>query len=275
MIHICIPVRDEAETIGILLWKIRKVMAEFGRDYTIRVLDDASTDATPEVLDRYRRVLPLVVERSERRLGYGAAIEQLLQGAVEASRYPKRDVAVTLQADFTESPDDLVTMVKAIEGGADLVVGALDLNRTLLPRSLRLGRWAGRALLGSGPRRLSVSDPLSGFRAYRLVVLRKAFRGTGRPEGSSEGGAASRPLGEALEMAGGGEGAWATNAALLALTAPHARRIDQATYTLRLESRGRPTRFRVLDELKALLPLRKIAWPPAPSASPSPSAEAV
>jgi glycosyltransferase involved in cell wall biosynthesis len=79
VIHICIPVHDEAATIGILLWKIRKVMAEFGRDYEIVVLDDASTDGTAEVLERYRRVLPLRVERSGTRLGYGAATERLLR----------------------------------------------------------------------------------------------------------------------------------------------------------------------------------------------------
>lgn len=269
VIHICIPVHNEAETIGILLWKIRKVMAEFGRDYTIRVLDDASTDATPQVLDRYRRSLPLVVERSNQVLGYGAAVETLLRGAVEASRYPKRDVAVTLQADFTESPDDLVTMVKAVEGGADLVVGQLDLTRTPLPRSLRLGRWAGRALLGNGPRRLSISDPLSGFRAYRLIVLRKAFRDLGGSVVRNEG--ASRP-GDAEAVPGSPpavvarEGAWAANVALLACTAPHARRIDETPYALRLDPRVRPTRFRVVDELKALLPLRKVVWPAANAA---------
>ena len=74
MIYICIPAHDEARTIGVLLWKIRKVMAEFGRDYQIRVLDDASTDGSDSVLARYRGVLPLRVRRSKERLGYSAAL---------------------------------------------------------------------------------------------------------------------------------------------------------------------------------------------------------
>jgi glycosyltransferase involved in cell wall biosynthesis len=255
VIHICIPVHDEASTIGILLWKIRKVMAEFGRDYEITVLDDASTDGTAEVLERYRRVLPLRILASRERLGYGAATERLLRDAIERSKYPKRDVAVTLQGDFTESPEDLVAMVKAIEGGADLVAGQLDRASTELPRSLRFARWVARILLGSGARGAPVSDPLSGFRAYRLVVLRKAFRA------EEEGGTA---LPEAVPPAGG----WASNLALLARTAPHARRIDESPYVLRLDPRSRPTRLLVMEELKALLPLRRVRWPaPSPGAS--------
>ena len=46
MIYITIPVHDEESTVGVLLWKIRNVMGEFGRDYEILVCDDASTDGT-------------------------------------------------------------------------------------------------------------------------------------------------------------------------------------------------------------------------------------
>ncbi len=258
MIHICIPAHDESATIGILLWKIRKVMAEFGRDYEITVLDDASTDGTAEVLDRYRRVLPLRILRSEQRLGCGAATERLLRDASDRSKYPKRDVAVTLQGDFTENPDDLVTMVKAIEGGADLVVGQLDRVATVLPRPLRLGRWFARFLLGRGARGAPVSDPISGFRAYRLVVLRKAFRA------EDEGGEAADD-GVSTVQGGSPTMAWASNVALLARTAPHARRIDEASYVLRLDPRSRPTRFNLVEELKALLPLRRIRWPAPPT----------
>ena len=45
MIYVCIPAHNEASTIGVLLWKIRKVMLEFGREYEVLILDDASTDA--------------------------------------------------------------------------------------------------------------------------------------------------------------------------------------------------------------------------------------
>ncbi len=245
MIFIAIPVHNEEKTIGVLLWKIRKVMAEFGRDYQVLVLDDASTDGTAAVLERYRRVLPLRPMRSEERLGYGPALERLLREVARLTDYPKRDVAVTLQADFTENPQDLVPMVKAIEGGADLVVGSRAGEGDLLPRPVRVSRWLAGVLLGRGLRGAPVSDPLSGFRAYRIVVLKKAFREEDTPV-----------LAPALD------GGWASNLELLSATVPHARRIEESPVHLRLVNRSRMTRFRPVRELRGLLPLRgRLQWP--------------
>ena len=68
MIYVCIPTHNEARTIGVLLWKTRNVLGEFGRDYRLIVHDDGSTDETAEVLQRYRRSLPLTVLRSEEQI---------------------------------------------------------------------------------------------------------------------------------------------------------------------------------------------------------------
>ncbi len=245
MIYISIPAHNEARTLGILLWKIRKVMAEFGRDYEVVVLDDASTDDTSEVLARYERFIPLRVIRTESRIGYPAALERLLRDAEERAPYPKRDVVVTLQADFTEYPDDLVPLVKAVEGGADLVVGSLDTDGKLLPRPVRFSRRLAPFLLGRAFRGAPVSDPLSGFRAYRIIVLRKVFRNA----------AGDEPLRTAT--------GWGANLELLARTAPHARRIEEAPYRVRLSNRERDSRFEPRGTLKELFTLRRTRWPEA------------
>ena len=79
MIYVCIPAHNEGRTIGVLLWKIRKVMLEFARDYEVLVLDDASTDETQDVLARYQKALPVRVLREEQRVGYPRAVEHLLR----------------------------------------------------------------------------------------------------------------------------------------------------------------------------------------------------
>jgi len=242
LIYVTIPVHNEAPTIGILLWKLRKVMAEFGRDYRVLVLDDASSDRTGEVLGRYTSHIPLTVIRSEERLGFGGALERLVREAVEAAPYPKRDVVVTIQGDFTESPEDLVPLVKAIEGGADLVAGSPEVGEDVLPRGVRFARWAARLVLGRGARQAPVTDPLSSFRAYRVVVLRKALR--------------DLKEGEPLLTAAG----WGANLELLARAAPHARRIEEIPFRARVRHRTRPSRFRAIAAVRDLLPLRNRNW---------------
>jgi glycosyltransferase involved in cell wall biosynthesis len=244
VIYITIPVHNEESTIGVLLWKIRNVMGEFGRDYEILALDDASTDGTQEVLKRYRRSLPLRVFRSEERLGYSRALERLIREAVERAAYPKRDAIVTLQGDFSEHPDHLVTLVKMLEGGADVVAGSLARIEDGAPLRVRFARWAAPRILGDSLKECPVSDPFSGLRIYRVIVLKKAIRDLGHA-----------PL---IQWPG-----WAGNVALLDLAVHHARRVEEVELGLRYDIRTRRSRFRTFRTLRELSRLRgRVDWIP-------------
>ena len=52
VLYVCIPTYNEAVTVGVLLWRLRTMLREQagGRDYEVVVYDDASTDATADVL---------------------------------------------------------------------------------------------------------------------------------------------------------------------------------------------------------------------------------
>lgn len=252
MIYICIPSYNEARTVGVLLWRVRQVMAEFPRDYHLLVLDDASDDATPDILAPYTRVLPLTVIRHERRTGYADSLEELLREAVRRAPYPRRDVIVALQADFTEAPEHIPALVKRIEGGIDVVTSTRDDRAAPV-----LPRWTRRAF-GLTLRRFdwheSAGDPLSGFRAYRVVCLKKAL--AARNE---------RPL---LELDG-----WAANAELLRAVQPHARRMATAPVEVRDARRGRATRFSVADAARQFIGLLRV--PPPAAADDAPADELV
>ena len=216
-------------------------MLEFGRDYQVLVLDDASTDGTSQALVRYRRVLPLQVLKEESRTGYAGAVQSLLWEALKRTSYPRRDSAVLLQADFTESPDYIVPLIKAMEGGADVVAGAVEVNGRPAPRAVRVARRMAPWVLGRAFGGAPVSDPLSGFRAYRLIVLKKALAEfKGRPFLTTDG--------------------WASNVELLGLVAPHARRIVEAPLTLRYHVDGRPSRLSAVRTLRGLLRVRRQGW---------------
>src|SRR5205809_5291158 len=220
MIYVCVPVHNEASTVGLVFWKVRQVFTAFEREYQIIACDDASTDASADVLASYARVLPLTVIKHRSRLGYARSLEELLRLALQRTDRPKRDCAITLHADFVHAPETMEEMVKRLESGADLVVAEqyrVQGNRTWPERWAR--RWAPRLLRVGG----GVKDSISGFLALRLVVLRQATRGGERP-----------PL---LTTEG-----WAANAELLARLGAHARRIEVVSSAARYDLKQRASR---------------------------------
>lgn len=221
MIYVCIPSYNEAPTIGLLLWKIRQVFAGFQREYQLLVLDDGSTDATGEVLERYTRVLPLSVIRHQERRGYARSVEALLRQAVDRTDRPKRDCAILMHADFVHSPNFIPDLVRRIESGADIVVA----QGRLRGEPSRLQRWARRVaplLLRGAVSVPGVTDLVSGFAVFRLVTLRNAFRVSPGVLLATEG--------------------WAANAELYARTARHARRIETIAAVERGDLRQRESR---------------------------------
>lgn len=236
MIYICIPAHDEERTIGVLLWRIRQAMQEFQRDYEVLVLDDASTDGTPEILKPYPEIMPISLLRNERRQGYGASVERLIREAAERAPYPKRDSVVILQADFTEDPATVVELVKRIEGGADMIAGVPEFAGDLMPRAVAWTRRAWSYLFERFDHESPLTDPLSGVRAYRVMVLKRALEEAG-----------DGPL---LHLDG-----WAANAELAEAVLPHARRFDEVPVEIRYDRRARASRFHPLSTSRQLFRL--------------------
>ncbi|HWC75668.1 MAG TPA: DUF3108 domain-containing protein [Gemmatimonadales bacterium] len=227
MIYVCVPVHNEAPTVGLVLWKVRQVFRAFSREYQIIACDDASTDGTAEVLASYARVLPLTVIKHKKREGYARTLEELLRLALQRTDRPKRDCAITLHADFVHAPETMEEMVKRIESGADLVVAEEDRMpgggvRNWPERWAR--HWAPRLLRVGG----IVKDSVSGFIALRLIVLRQAIKG---PLLTTEG--------------------WAANAELLARLGVHARRVEVVRSAARYDLKQRPSRTKPWQQLLA------------------------
>jgi uncharacterized protein DUF3108/glycosyl transferase family 2 len=228
MIYVCVPVHNEATTVGLVLWKVRQVFTAFQREYQIIACDDASTDATADVLTSYARVLPLTVVKHQTRQGYARSLEELLRLALNRTDRPKRDCAITLHADFVHAPETMEEMVKRLESGADLVVAEQYRARGDRPWQERWARqWAPRLLRVGG----GVKDSISGFTALRLIVLRQAIRSGDAALLTTE--------------------SWAANAELLAHLGAHARRIEVVSSAARYDLKQRPSRSHPWQELLA------------------------
>jgi hypothetical protein len=233
MIYVLVPAYNELCTVGLLLWKVRQVFAGFGREYRLMVVDDASTDGTADLLAPYEHALPLTLFTHRQRAGYAGSLERLLRAALGASDRPRRDFAVTLQADFSDSPDELPELVRRLEGGADIAVADATGGRD----GSRLSRWvraSARHLVRPGARIPGVCDYCSTLAGYRLATLAPVFR---------------EPSDTPVLRAQG----WAAAVELLLAAAPFARRVESVATSSTPPPRQRPSRAHPLGEALRIL----------------------
>ncbi len=234
MLFIAIPAYNEVETIGVLLWRLRTTLAEFPREYEVVVYDDCSTDSTNEVLENYKRTLPLTVIRGSRQVGYAASVDALLRHVVRQTRHPRRDAVLLMQADFTDPPELIPEFARRFEGGADIVVG----ERTTLAdapkavqRLFRYASWSMRSLLKVN----DTKDATSTFKLVRIAAIRDLLEKRGQS-----------PLCEG--------DSWTANADLLLHLTPFVRRVEavpvESTYGVRMRGTRRAAMRDTMTALK-------------------------
>jgi glycosyltransferase involved in cell wall biosynthesis len=223
LLYICIPTYNEGPTVGVLLWRIRRVFQDYSREYEIIVYDDGSTDGTRETVEPYAEVIPLTVLRGEQRKGYGAAIDKLVREVSRRTRYARRDALILMQADFTDQPEHIPELVKRFEGGADIVAAKQELSEA--PAAVRRLRHFAHWVQRAGLPKVGDADPFATFRLYRISILRELLKSLG-----------DKPV---ITTSG-----WAANVELLLRARRFARRVETVDLAPRYDVRTRETRVR-------------------------------
>ncbi len=255
LLYLAIPAQNEVATIGVLLWRLRTVLAEFPREYEVVVYDDASTDETAVVAEQYVHAMPVTVLRGKTPVGYAGAVDALARYVANQTRYPRRDAMLLLQGDFTDPPGIVPEFARRFEGGADLVIGertAVVDAPVPVRRLFSAAGWALRPFV----RVNGIRDLTGSMRLVRISALRDLVRAAG----------------DAPICSGD---SWTANADLLLRLVPHARKVEtvpmEPTYGVRTRETRRVT---VRDGLAAL----RWAWrargrKAIPSSAPESSAD--
>jgi len=147
-ISIIIPAHNEAETIGDIIQRIRRV----NPDWEILVVDDGSSDKTAEVsVGAGAQVL-----KHPYNIGMGGAIKN-------AVRRVKGDIFVLVDGDGQHPPEEIPKLLENLKDH-DMVVGIREMADQLSHRAFgnRVFNWVANRLSGH-----KIPDLTSGFRAIR------------------------------------------------------------------------------------------------------------
>lgn len=174
---IVIPALDEADRIGVTVADVRSALADLDADGGVEVVvvDDGSTDGTADAA-LAAGADQVVVHPVNR--GKGAAV----RSGVAAAR--GRTIAFT-DADLSYSPDQLRTIIGAVEEGWDVAVGSRRHPGATTVAGAGAVRGLGSRLINLVTTAVLLSHPHDtqcGLKAFRADVARLVF-GLGRIEG--------------------------------------------------------------------------------------------
>ena len=155
-----VPVHNEEDYLEPVLTEVLRFAGD------VLVVDDGSTDRTPELLRNFPEVQ---VIRHPRNLGYGASLRSAFHRTMES----KYEGLVTIDCDGQHEPS-LIPMIAARLHEADIVSGSRYLEvfdpaqrppeqRRRINREVT--RWLNECL------GLNLTDAFCGFKAYRTAAL--------------------------------------------------------------------------------------------------------
>ena len=167
-----VPTLNEVENIATVLDRARGALSQLTLPWEILVVDDGSTDDTPEIVRRYSETHG-EIRLLERRARKGLA------GAITYGwENTDADLIGVIDADLQHPPELLPELVTKVCQGSDIAIASRYLQADgmtawSLPRRAisRLSVLASRPVQRSG---LRVSDPMSGF----FVLRRECIEGS-------------------------------------------------------------------------------------------------
>lgn len=172
-LSVVIPAYNEALRIGTTLEKVRQYLDSRNFACELIVVDDGSSDETPEILERFHERHPAVrLLRNEPNRGKGYSVRR---GVLAA----RGEFVLFTDADLSAPIEETNKLMGALDStGADAAVGSRALNRRLIgihqPWSREMGgrvfNLLVRMLTG-----LQIHDTQCGLKLFRRTSTERAF----------------------------------------------------------------------------------------------------
>lgn len=174
MIVVLLPAYNEEKALPELFLSLEKAFESIG-EFRIVVVDDGSTDKTPEILNEYKSVLPLTVLTHERNMNLGRA---MLTGlSYVRDNAGDDDLIITMDSDNTHSPDVIHRLIENSDKGDIGIASRYESGggeQGLSGFRSIMSRGAGY-LLDLAFHVPNVKDYTCGYRLYHPAIIRKGF----------------------------------------------------------------------------------------------------
>src|SRR3954469_9019876 len=171
-ISLVVPAYNEQESIPTLLERARASLEKTGRPFEVILVDDGSTDQTPQLLADAMAKFPwLRVIRMKKNGGQSAAFE----AGFEAAR---GEIIATIDADLQNDPEEIPRLLPLLDG-YDMITGWRK-DRQDTPFRKWQSRQANR--IRNWITQETVNDSASSLKIYRAHAIKglKLFRGAHR-----------------------------------------------------------------------------------------------
>ena len=167
-ITVIIPTYNEIENIDSMLRAVRSAVP----DAELLVVDDNSPDGTGQQAEKTAKEIGRVrVLHRPGKEGLGTAYRDAFKLVLNGDT----DVIITMDADFSHDPQTIPLFLRAINNGAEIVVGSryikdgMSVNWPL--HRLLLSKWGNRYT--AFMLKIKVRDCTTGFRGYTARSMRK------------------------------------------------------------------------------------------------------
>lgn len=174
-IHVLLPAYNEEGSLPPLLDRLRDASAAWEQPVSVWVVDDGSRDGTADAARAPRVGLDVTLISHPVNMGLGQAVHSAIRASVAEAG--DDDVVVVMDADDTHDVQLIPELERAIRNGADLAIASRFVSGgddSTAPRFRRLLSRGAAVLFRVALPLDGVRDFTSGYRAYRVSLLRRA-----------------------------------------------------------------------------------------------------